>query len=157
MKLKEFLSTLEQLNELEFIENNENPVPQHFHITEVGMKSKAFIDCGGVSRREDKVYLQIWVADDIEHRLEPKKLIGIIEKFSFRPTDLELELEMEYQMKQTVGVFGLSFTNGMFSLESLQTDCLAKGFCLPPMKSESENKVNFRLKETKCEPNSGCC
>lgn len=158
MKLNEFINHLAQAEELLFLEGNHKQIPQHFHITEVGVKSKSFLDCGGVSRREDKVYFQIWVANDIEHRLSPKKLLGIIEKFNFRQPDLELEVEVEYQLEQTLGSFGVSHQNGVFNLEPLHTDCLAKGLCLLPetAKIESPN-VNFRVTETKCAPNSGCC
>lgn len=55
--------------------------PPHFHITEVGMSHKHFIDCGGTERKETKVNFQLWSSDDIQYRLKPQKVINIIRLF----------------------------------------------------------------------------
>ncbi|MFQ3575910.1 MAG: DUF6428 family protein [Cytophagales bacterium] len=158
MKLSELLEHLKSLNELNFIDEKDELIPRHFHITEVGIKSKRFLDCGGTSRTEDKVYFQFWLADDYDHRLSPQKLVGIIEKYDFRLNDYELDVEIELQLPSTIGLFGLSSDKDYFKLTSLQTDCLAKGICDVPKATENnQGIINFKLKETKCNPNSGCC
>ena len=79
MKLEELKSHLQSNQELNLILPNGQFVPKHFHITEVGMNTRHFIDCGGTERIEKKVNLQLWVEDrDPDHRLSPEKLLSII-------------------------------------------------------------------------------
>ena len=54
-------------------------VPVHYHITEVGRVQKDFIDCGGTVRSTQACVLQVWVADDVDHRLETTKLAAIMD------------------------------------------------------------------------------
>lgn len=82
MTLSEFVNQVKKSQALVFIEPNGNIVPSHFHITEVGLTTKHFIDCGGTERKEHTVSFQLWIADDIDHRLSSEKLIGIIQKAS---------------------------------------------------------------------------
>src|SRR3954451_9900168 len=53
-------------------------VPAHFHVTEVGRVQKDFIDCGGTTRSTTTCVLQVWVADDRDHRLDTTKLAKIV-------------------------------------------------------------------------------
>jgi hypothetical protein len=69
MKLSEVKQILPTLENVEFQLENGTFVPKHFHVTEVGMINKNFIDCGGVIRSEKVVNFQLWNADDFEHRL----------------------------------------------------------------------------------------
>ena len=78
MKLSEVKQILPTLENVEFQLENGTFVPEHFHVTEVGMINKNFIDCGGVIRNEKVVNFQLWNADDLEHRLKPGKLLNII-------------------------------------------------------------------------------
>jgi hypothetical protein len=48
-QIKEILPTLENV---EFQLENGTLVPKHFHVTEVGIIHKNFIDCGGTIRNE---------------------------------------------------------------------------------------------------------
>jgi hypothetical protein len=52
-------------------------VPEHFHLTEVGVVTKNFIDCGGTVRSERVANFQLWDANDSDHRLKPQKLLNI--------------------------------------------------------------------------------
>ena len=79
MKLSEVKSKLNQLEEIAFQLPNGELVPNHFHVTEVGKITKHFIDCGGTERREEVVNFQLWNANDYDHRLNPDKLLNIIE------------------------------------------------------------------------------
>lgn len=67
-EIKKHLSTAEAVN---FKLSTGDYVPQHFHVTEVGLVTKHFIDCGGVERIEKVVNFQLWDANDFEHRLKP--------------------------------------------------------------------------------------
>jgi hypothetical protein len=53
-------------------------VPDNFHITEVGRVHKQFIDCGGTRREALSCTLQVWVANDTDHRLNSTKLSQIM-------------------------------------------------------------------------------
>jgi Family of unknown function (DUF6428) len=78
MKLSEIKSILANAEAVNFQLENGTYVPEHFHVTEVGMVTKNFIDCGGTVRNEKKVNFQLWDANDYDHRLKPKRLLDII-------------------------------------------------------------------------------
>ena len=128
MKLSEFKEALDSMNKVEFILENGEKVPPHFHVTEVGKLSRYFIDCGGMVRESSVINFQLYVANDVEHRLEPKKLKGIVRK-SERVLGLDdLDIEVEYQ-SSTIGKYNLLLENGRFTLTTTKTDCLAKDNC----------------------------
>jgi hypothetical protein len=150
MTLKQVKAHLAELESLQFQLPNGDIVPQHFHVTEVGQVTKDFIDCGGTLRHEKLVNFQLWNADDVDHRLQPKKLKNIIqlsEKKLF--IDDRLEVEVEYQ-GDTIGKYHLEFKDGKFQLISTLTDCLAKDKCGVP---ESQ----IVKPDSSCAPGSGCC
>ncbi|WP_127845603.1 DUF6428 family protein [Psychroflexus aestuariivivens] len=155
MTLKEVKQHLETLESLKFQLPNKEIVPEHFHVTEVGQVTKDFIDCGGTIRHEKVVNFQLWNADDIDHRLQPKKLKNIInlsEKKLF--INDRLEVEVEYQ-GETIGKYHLDFDDGKFQLISKLTDCLAKDKCgIPDPKEQLEGKAEST---ECCTPESGCC
>lgn len=153
MLLSEFKSHLDGLNAIKFRLPNGNLVPSHFHVTEMGVITKSFVDCGGTIREEKVVNFQLWVADDLSHKLEPKKLIGIIQKSESIFAINNLEVEVEYQL-DTISKFGLDFNGEFFLLTAKQTDCLAKDNCGVPVGSALTNS-NFL--EPTCKPGSGCC
>lgn len=74
-KIKELLPTLTNVN---FQLPDNTMVPEHFHVTEVGVITKNFIDCGGTVRNEKVANFQLWNANDTDHRLKPEKLLKII-------------------------------------------------------------------------------
>ena len=49
MKLSQVKALLPTLENVTFKLENGSFVPEHFHVTEVGMITKNFIDCGGCS------------------------------------------------------------------------------------------------------------
>lgn len=157
MKLSELKTVLKPLEEIAFQLPNGELVPSHFHVTEVGQINKKFIDCGGTLRNESVISLQLWNADDYDHRLHPEKLIHIIELSEDKLGLEDLEIEVEYQ-GDTIQKFGLDFDGKQFLLTTKQTDCLAKDKCGIP-----EEKPKIKLSELQstsngcCSPNSGCC
>lgn len=155
MKLSEIKHILPGLDNVEFQLENGTFVPEHFHVTEVGVISKHFIDCGGVTRSEKTVNFQLWNANDFKHRLKPTKLLNII-KLSEEKLGIEdFEIEVEYQ-QDTIGKFGLEFNGKHFLLTSKATACLAPDSCGVP-----EQKPKMKLSELQnsscCSPDSGCC
>ena len=113
-KVKEILSTL---NNVTFQLENGTFVPEHFHVTEVGMITKHFIDCGGVIRTEKVVNFQLWNANDYDHRLKPTKLLNIIQLSEEKLGIEDAEVEVEYQ-SQTIGKYDLDFIENYFVLNS---------------------------------------
>ena len=151
MRLSEFISALQQLDEFRFQTPNGDFVPPHFHITEVGMIHKHFIDCGGTERKEQRVNFQLWSSDDVYHRLQPQKVIDIIRLSQQKMNISDEEIEVEYQ-GETIGKYGLAFDGNNFQLITKQTDCLAKDNCGVPASSTNDTPP-----ATCCDPASNCC
>jgi len=157
MKLSEIKSELRKLPTIAFQLPNGDLVPTHFHVTEVGKINKHFIDCGGVVREEAVANFQLWEANDYDHRLHPEKLIHIIE-LSEKALQLpDLEIEVEYQMTDTIGKFSLDFDGTNFLLTSKQTTCLAKDNCGIPPEKLKVKIGEWKAKSSCCAPESNCC
>ena len=158
MILSAIKSELKKATTIAFQLPNGELVAPHFHVTEVGKVTKHFIDCGGTVRTEEVANFQLWEANDYYHRLQPEKLISIIE-LSEKTLGLpDLEIEVEYQMKDSIGKFGLEFDGTHFQLTSKLTDCLAKDNC-GISETQLQPKVGqWKAKATSCcTPDSNCC
>jgi hypothetical protein len=151
MKLSEIKTELNKLATIAFQLPNGELVPNHFHVTEIGKVTKNFIDCGGKIRLEETVNFQLWEANDYDHRLHPEKLVHIIELSENKLQIPDLEIEVEYQTKETIGKFNLEFDGTNFLLTSKRTDCLAKENCgVPTAEGNKEKSVC-------CTTESNCC
>lgn len=154
MKLSEIKEILPKLENVQFRLENGTFVPEHFHVTEVGVITKHFIDCGGVIRNENVVNFQLWNANDLEHRLKPVKLLNII-KLSERKLGIEdAEVEVEYQT-ETIGKYDLEFNEDHFVLKNKQTACLATDACGIPGQQPLVKVA--AIGSSACLPDSGCC
>jgi hypothetical protein len=157
MKLSEVKDALNKLDSMVFQLPNHSFVPAHFHITEVGLITKNFIDCGGVVRQEKTINFQLWEANDFEHRLAPSKLLGIIEKSEEIFNFSDLDIEVEYQT-ETIGKFGLDFDGISFQLTNKQTACLAEYACgIPPSKQKIKLVELGSNSAPSCSPGGKCC
>ncbi len=156
MKLSEIKNTLKTAEAVNFELPNGSFVPESFHVTEVGMITKNFIDCGGTVRSEKVANFQLWNANDYDHRLKPEKLLNII-ALSEKTLGIEdLEIEVEYQ-SDTIGKYGLGFNGKNFVLLAKQTACLASDACgITPQKIKV-NLVNLTPQSACCTPGGGCC
>lgn len=158
MKLSEIKTELKKLSQIAFQLPNGDLVPSHFHVTEVGLVTKNFIDCGGTVREESLVNFQLWEANDYDHRLHPERLVNIIELSEKKLLLPDLEIEVEYQMQETIGKFSLDFDGTNFQLKSKLTDCLAKDSCGIPPEKQKVKIGEWKTKEASCcTPDSGCC
>ena len=157
MKLSEIKIILETVETVNFQLPSGNFVPEHFHVTEVGLITKNFIDCGGTVRKETVVNFQLWDANDFEHRLKPKKLIHIIE-LSEKILGIEdFEIEVEYQ-DTTIGKYDLGFNGKDFLLLNKQTACLAQEQCGIPAEKTKLNLTQLNSNNTNsCTPGGSCC
>lgn len=129
MKIAELKEKLVGLAAIRFQLADGTQVPEHFHVTEVGLVTKHFIDCGGVERREVVANFQLWEADDFDHRLAPAKFLKILDlSAKILGESDDLEIEVEYQ-RDTIGKFGLDFDGTAFVLVPKRTACLAMDKC----------------------------
>ena len=157
MKLSDLKQILPTLENVEFQLENGTMVPEHFHVTEVGMITKNFIDCGGVIRSEKVVNFQLWNADDLDHRLKPSKLLNIIQLSEDQLGIEDHEIEVEYQ-SETIGKYDLAFNGKTFVLKNKTTACLAQEACGIPAKKQKKNLSDFTANPSNsCTPGSGCC
>lgn len=157
MKLSEIKALLPHLEAVNFQLPDGSLVPEHFHVTEVGVITKDFIDCGGTVRHEKAANFQLWNANDTDHRLKAGKLLNIIH-LSEKVLGIEdLDVEVEYQ-SDTIGKYDLSFSNGNFHLEAKQTACLASDKCgIPAEKLKVPMSELGASKTSCCTPGGGCC
>lgn len=128
---------------------DESFVPAHFHVTEVGRVQKDFIDCGGTTRSIAACVLQVWVAQDTDHRLDTTKLAKIVRLAAplLKGDDLPVEVEYENGVVSQYPVTAAEVTpeGVLLRLGSKHTDCLAKGRCGVP------------VAESACCSTAGCC
>ena len=95
-ELKQVLAQHDDRN-LRFMLPTGSKVPPHAHVTEVARMDKRFIDCGGIMRTGTTCRLQTWFADDTDHRLTARKLLGILSKSASFLESENLEVEVEHE------------------------------------------------------------
>ncbi len=119
-------------------------VPSHFHVTEVGRVQRTFIDCGGTLRETVSCLLQVWTANDVEHRLAAGKLLKIlnIAEPILGAAGIPVEIEYGPEVASHYFLSDIEVTPGglLLVLAAKQTECLAPDKC-----------------GVSCAPGSGCC
>ena len=148
MKLNQLLPLLDSKDQLTFLTPEGLTVPAHAHVTEVGVISKTFIDCGYNLRQSNNISFQVHVAQDVEHRLAPGKFKNILIDTTNRLNAGNFDVEVEVMHRGTIGKYGLDFNGQSLVLTPTATDCLAKEECNIPENQEAEPC---------CAPNSACC
>lgn len=156
MKLSEIKNQLSTIETVAFVLPNGTYVPEHFHVTEVGLITKNFIDCGGTVRNETVVNFQLWNANDFEHRLKPKKLLDIITLSEKILGIGDFEIEVEYQT-ETIGKYDLGFNGKDFMLLHKQTACLAEDQCGIPQEKQKIKLSEINPESSCCAPGGSCC
>ena len=154
MRIAEMKQALPELTAINFRLPDGTYLPAHFHVTEVGLVTKHFIDCGGVERKETVANFQLWEAGDYDHRLAPQNFLHILNLSEKILGTEDLDIEVEYQ-QATIGKFGLTQDGDDFVLTPKQTACLAQDACgIPPAQQ-------FALPQLQtascCTPGGGCC
>lgn len=119
--------------------------PIHLHLTEVARVEKRFIDCGGTIRTEVSARLQLWAADDTDHRVGCAKALQVLARGAelVGSTALPLEVEYDFPLLTVFPVLG-SVVEGqerIFLLGAQHAECLAPDVCVPKA----------------CQPGGGCC
>ncbi|MCY7290904.1 MAG: DUF6428 family protein [Ferruginibacter sp.] len=157
MKLSQIKNHLATATSVNFKLPSGEHVPEHFHVTEVGLVTKHFIDCGGVERLEKVINFQLWNANDTEHRLKPQKLANIIALSEKKLGITDMEIEVEYQ-SDTIGKYDLDFDGTYFLLVPKQTACLAQDACGIDRKlQEVPAGILQAFDNACCTPGGGCC
>lgn len=154
LSVKRLKMALYRTNSLKFYLPGGDEVPAHFHITEAGLVTRHFIDCGGKVRKTSALSMQIWTAEDYDHRLAPSTLLKIINKAEPLYKDEGLPVEIEYQ-SGTIGRYNLGFDGADFHLIKTETDCLAKNNC-GIERNPQKTSIEF-ANATDCIPATGCC
>lgn len=129
----------------EFLERDDLPmhimlpsgrfVEKHFHITEVGCVQKDFIDCGGTRREHVACVLQIWTANDVEHRLTTGKLAKIMKMADrvlgtdFGDYPVEFEYGEDVISQYVLAKIEPTPKGPLLTLGGKHTECLAPDKC----------------------------
>jgi Family of unknown function (DUF6428) len=71
-------------------------IPPHAHVTEIGYVVRNFIDCGGVTGKEEKVLLQTHVGDDTDNRLRSDRFAKILRLGDRVIPSANVDVEVEY-------------------------------------------------------------
>ncbi|RYF10834.1 MAG: hypothetical protein EOO77_20700 [Oxalobacteraceae bacterium] len=136
------------------------PVPVSFHVTEVGLVRKTFIDCGGTLRESAVCQLQVWVGEDVDHRLEARKAAQILEKAQSFLTDESIPVEIEYEdrviSQYTVEGRHVDSESVVLKLAHKHTECLAPELCGLPAKPKS-GVSPASTSAASCCGTTGCC
>lgn len=156
MRISELKQQLAQLDAINFKLPDGNYLPAHFHVTEVGLITKHFIDCGGTERTETVANFQLWQAGDYDHRLAPQKFLRILDLSKNILGTEDLDIEVEYQ-QNTIGKFGLAFDGKDFLLTAKHTACLASDACGIPAEKQKLSLRELTTASACCTPGSGCC
>ena len=93
------------------------------------------------------------MASDIDHRLQPQKMLDILDVVAQRINIPDVEVEIEYQ-QNTIGRYRLAFDGSVFQLINTQTACLASDQCGIP---QEKPRVRVTASGVSCDPKSGCC
>ncbi len=152
-EIKRHLATAETIN---FRLPSGAYVPENFHVTEIGLVTRHFIDCGGTERLEKVVNFQLFDANDFEHRLKPQKLIKIITLSEDKLGIGDFEIEVEYQ-SETISKYGLHFSGKDFQLVPKHTACLASDACGIPTVKQKVQLIELQKTKERCTPGAGCC
>lgn len=133
MKLSELKSLLQKYPEAapRFLLPGGEPIPSHFHVTEVGQVTKRFIDCGGkLHPPTETCLLQTHVGEDFEHRLNARRFAKILELGGRILSSDNLEVEVEYDAgvaaAYSIGTAHFNGTDLELELTGKRTACLAQ-------------------------------
>jgi hypothetical protein len=98
MTLHDLQNALEANPELfpRFVLPDGEYIPAHAHVTEVGHVVRNFIDCGGLTGKEEKIVLQTHVGGDTDHRLRSDRFARILQLGNRVIPNADLDVDVEY-------------------------------------------------------------
>jgi hypothetical protein len=167
MLLNEFVDLLSQYPDQQTVfvfPDRRTAVPPHFHLTEVASVTRKSVDCGGTNHSFNFCHLQLWVSDDVNHRLDNQKFSSIIQNAidNGQFEDKAVPIVVEWDVG-TTALFSINSVdptaNGLVVfLMPKNTDCLAKEKCCAPKEVVSEvvSSVTEKTMDRPDDPKS-CC
>ena len=135
MKVSSFFKNLDNVSEdkqVVFKTPDGKFVPFHFHVTEAATINKKFKDCGGVERNETYASIQLWVANDFEHRINAGKIRKIIlNTLIDNENDMDIVVEYETDTLSIYNIDSVEIVENtlVYSLLKKKADCLAPDKC----------------------------
>ena len=98
MTLRKLRTVLETNPELfpRFVLPDGDYIPAHAHVTEVGHVVRHFIDCGGLTGKQERAVLQTHVGNDTDHRLRSDGFAKILELGNRVIPSADLDVYVEY-------------------------------------------------------------
>jgi Family of unknown function (DUF6428) len=98
MRLRDLQDALEAnpKTSARFVLSNGDYIPAHAHVTEVAHVVRNFIDCGGLTGKEEKVVLQTHVGNDTDHRLQSDRFAKILRLGTRVIPSADLDVDVEY-------------------------------------------------------------
>jgi len=135
MKVSEFFKSLDSISDdcnILFKSPDCKLLPFHFHITEAATVNKKFVDCGGTEREENYASIQLWTANDYNHRITTGKLRKIILNHLLENNqDMEIFLECDETSLTTYTIESSEVigTTIIYALGKKTTQCLAPDQC----------------------------
>ena len=135
MKVSSFFKNLDSVAEdfsVVFKTPDYKFIPFHFHVTEVATVHKKFRDCGNNYREDAYASIQIWIANDYDHRLTAGKLRKILlNTLLENEQDLDLIVESENDTVSLYNIESSEFVGKsiVFQLSKRKTECLAPDKC----------------------------
>jgi len=127
-------------------------IPPHAHVTEVGHVTKNFIDCGGVTGKNETVLLQTHVGQDTDHRLRSDRFAKILQLGERVLPHDQLEVEVEYDCcvvaQYPISEVRIAGDNLEVVLGKRRTQCLAQ---------ERRKEASEASADACCETASACC
>jgi len=135
MKVSSFFKNIDTVSEdkqVVFKTPDGKFIPFHFHVTEAATINKKFKDCGGVERNETYASIQLWVANDFEHRINAGKIRKIIlNTLIDNENDMDIVVEYETDTLSTYNIDSVEIVENtlVYSLIKKKADCLAPDKC----------------------------
>lgn len=134
MDCNKLINILEENQEKNLqIELDEELIPVNYHITEVSFQYNKRIDCGGDFRTEENLAIQLWVANDLDHRMTAGKAVRIIKELGYLLLySDELPVLLEYGSPISLYYlfnYYIEENNLILVAKKTATDCPAKDKC----------------------------
>jgi hypothetical protein len=156
IQYKQFIDHISDnpLHLVEFYFPDGRQIPIHFHLTDVGSVFRHFIDCGGQTRDESYVQIQLWLGKDTHHRLNGETMSKIIKQSSvvldklpnLQSSSIVVEYKEELTSQYQISEMEIRSNVIKFYLKMIETQCLAA------IRYEQEKNST-----SCCNKHSGCC
>ncbi len=133
-------------------------IPAHYHLTDVGCVNRYFIDCGGHTREENYIQIQLWLGKDINHRLRATTFLKILEQSqsilnklaTLEQSNIHLEYRKDIVTQYPITDIKSINNKIIINTETLTTQCLAALRHEKEIKQESDNSSCSNNTQVNC-------